>query len=130
MANKKKRKNKKYSTHKSKGGAYIKKKLPHKRKLHTTKVARGSSDKDISGIGQGSRVVNVEKLTQYTERMNEHATRCDGSISLHIESRDGLASVFTGECSTCQHKITLETSRKVKALKITTGKESVLFFIY
>ncbi len=116
MANKKNRKNKKYSTHKSKG-AYIKKKLPHKRKLHTTKVARGSSDKDISVIGQGSRIVNVEKLTQYTERMNEHATRCDGSISLHTESRDGLASVFTGECSTCQHKITLETSRKVKGPK-------------
>ncbi len=51
MANKKNRKNKKYSTHKSK-----------KRRS--------------SGIGQGSRVVNVEKLTKYTERMNEHATRC------------------------------------------------------
>ena len=30
------------------------------------------------------------------------------------ETRDGLASILSGECSVCRHTITLATSRKVK----------------
>ena len=57
--------------------------------------------------------MNVDKLQEYTDKVNEHATHYDGSIAL-IESRDGLASVLTGECSNCQHTLTLETSKKVR----------------
>ena len=52
-----------------------------------------NSDKS-SGIGQRSRIVNVDKMQEYTDKMNEHATHCDGSIALTSESRDGF---FTGE---------------------------------
>ena len=111
MGNKKNKKNKKYSTHRSKS-VYIKKKLPTKSKPLTKKNSTNDNqqtkDKDqqtnsTEGIGQGSRIVNVDKLQQYTDDLTKHATRCDGSIALSSESRDGLASVFSGECSTWLH---------------------------
>ena len=35
-------------------------------------------------------------------------------LSFNGECRDGLASILSGHCSSCQHNITLETSKKVK----------------
>ncbi len=76
-----------------------------------------SSSDDNSSFGQGSRIVNLEKIKEYTDKVAKHAKNCDGSIMLCNESRNGLASVFTGKCSTCQHTTTLETSQKVKGPK-------------
>ncbi len=70
---------------------------------------------------QGSRIVNVEKIKEYTDKVAKHAKKCDGSIMLCNESRNGLASVFTGECSTCQHTAIL--LKKWKAQKGTTGNK-------
>ena len=36
------------------------------------------------------------------------------NIVLDGETRQGLASILRGQCSVCEHTITLETSQKVK----------------
>ena len=43
-----------------------------------------------------------------------HSTQCWGSVILTGEERDGLASIISSQCSTCQHNITLDTAQKVK----------------
>ncbi len=62
----------------------------------------------------GSRIINLDKLQQYTKELSQHASNCDGSVTLSGEVRHGLASIFSGKCSKCSHTITLETSSKVK----------------
>ncbi len=96
MGNKKNKKNKKYSTHKSRR-VYIKKKLPAKRVLTKKGDQKrdqhlSSSEGNSSGIGQGSRIIDVDKIKEYTDKVANHAKNCDGSIELHSESRNGLAS--------------------------------------
>ena len=59
----------------------------------------------------GSRIINIE---EYSDNLAKHSTHCDGSIVLKSESKHGLASIFTAECSTCSQTIRLETSKKVK----------------
>ena len=59
----------------------------------------------------GSRIINMDKLKQYTSDLTLHASCCGGSIILNGETRYGLASILTGQCSKC---IKLETSPKVK----------------
>ena len=113
MGNKKNWNNKKYSTHKSKR-PYIKKNNPTKVGLTKDKHQQTNNVEGPPDIGQGSRIVDVDKLQQYTDDITEHAAQCAGSIELNREGRKGLASTFTGECSTCQHTISLETSKKVK----------------
>ena len=63
---------------------------------------------------EGSRIINVDKLQQYMTNLTKHATKCQGRIVLRGETRNGLASILTGECTSCQYKILLETSKKVK----------------
>ena len=66
---------------------------------------------------EGSRIINIDKLKQYTNNLTLHSARCGGSIVLNGETRHGLASILTGQCSACQHTIVLETSPKVKGPK-------------
>ncbi len=69
-------------------------------------------------VGHGgcdsSRNIKLVKLQLYTSEINEHASHCDGSITLSDEVRLELASIFSGKCSKCLHIITLVTSFKVK----------------
>ena len=62
----------------------------------------------------GSRIINIDKLREYTDQLNAHSSRCTGSTSLTGESRNGLASIFKSHCDTCSHTITFQTSKKVK----------------
>lgn len=66
---------------------------------------------------EGCRIINIDKLQQFSDNLAKHSTQCDGSVILKGESRQGLASILTGECSTCSHTIRLETSKKVKGPK-------------
>ena len=63
---------------------------------------------------EGSRIVNLYKLQQYTDRLTHHSSNCNGSMVLCGEGRDGLASVLTAKCSTYGISFNLETSKKVK----------------
>ncbi len=65
----------------------------------------------------GCRIINIDKLQQYTNDLTLHSAGCGGSIVLKGEKRHGLASILTGQCSTCWHTITFETSPKVKGPK-------------
>lgn len=62
----------------------------------------------------GSRIVNLDKLQGYVNDLTLHAARCDGNVSLIAEKRNGLASIISTKCNSCDHIIKLETSRKVK----------------
>ena len=66
---------------------------------------------------KGSRIINMEQLQQYTEDLRQHSIQCEGTITLTGETREGLASILTGSCSSCQHTITFQTSKKVKGPK-------------
>ncbi len=72
------------------------------------------SDTNAPGTIDGSRIMNLNKLKEYTDELTLHASRCKGSIILKGETRFGLASILTWQCSKCPHKIALETSPKVK----------------
>ena len=102
--------------------AYFKKRLPQKQRSTSTSTIqkkRVTSPKKSFPAPktydvQGSRIINLHKLQEYVNELNTHSAHCDGSISLFGEVRDGLASILSSCCSTCGHRITLETSEKVK----------------
>ena len=60
---------------------------------------------------EGNRLMNIDKLPN---DLVAHSARCEGSIKLTGERRNGLASILTCHCTLCKHTIKLETSRKVK----------------
>ncbi len=68
----------------------------------------------LSTLTKGSRIINLDKLQQYTNDLTAHSSRCKGTMVLYGETRHGLASILRGHCPTCNHRITLETSPKVK----------------
>ena len=110
MANKKNKRNSKLNTHRH---AYAKKVLPGKVKRVVKKKAVTRNQKSVLQL-QGSRVVDLENLQQYTDDRHQHSAACKGSINFTSERRDGLASVFGGECSECLTDFSFETSKKVK----------------
>ncbi len=110
MANKKYYSNKSINAHRH---------VFRKRHLPTCLVKRNNGktvSKTVNNNIQvnGSRIINLDKLCEYTDQLNAHSARCPGSITLTGESRNGLASIFKGQCNTCEHTITLQTSKKVK----------------
>lgn len=102
-------KNKRKSHSNNHRHAYRNKQLPwqERRKQKTKKDTQKQIVKQIVTL-EGSRIVNVDQLQQYTDDLNKHAKQCQG------EARDGLASILSGQCSTCEHTIKLQTSKKVK----------------
>ena len=66
---------------------------------------------------EGSRIINIHKLSEYLNELTVHAAKCDGAFTLDGETRDGLASILPGRCSVCRYAIQLETSPKVKGPK-------------
>ena len=111
MGNKKNKTNKKNSSHRH---AYFKKRVPTKLRMASTRTTITATDTHKKATLDGSRIVNLEKLQQYTDRLTQHSAHCDGSVVLYGESRDGLASILTAECGTCGISFNLDTSKKVK----------------
>ncbi len=91
---------------------YRKKKLPYKYK----KSPPLHKHLEMT-LKNGSRIINLNKLQQYTDDLTAHAARCKGSILLYGETRQGLASILRGHCSVCNHTIILESSQKVRGPK-------------
>ena len=94
---------------------YTKKKRPGQNytKEKTTGL-RDTSSISTSIQITGSRIINMHRLQQYIDELNVHASKCNGSVVLKGEVREGLASIISTRCSTCSHTITLMTSDKVK----------------
>ncbi len=46
--------------------------------------------------------------TSFNNKLRAHTSRCDGDIVLTGETRQGLASILRGHCSTCKHTPALE----------------------
>lgn len=117
MGNKKNKNNSRNSTHRH---VFCKKVLPGMKKTPKKSSIECSGDKvgnqkECSGITfEGSRIINLDRLQEYTDSLSKHSSSCQGSIILTGETRHGLASILTGQCNVCKHSIKLETSNKVK----------------
>jgi len=85
---------------------YQKKAAKQKRQLEKIQV-------DSSEQLKGSRIVNLDKLQEYIDRLVTHAVQCGSQIILSGENRNGLASILSSRCSKCSFMIPLSTSRKV-----------------
>ena len=106
MANKKNKNNKSKSTHRH---VFKRRPLPPWLvKKNDKKVSKESIQ------GNSSRIINLDKLCEYTDQLNAHSSHCTGSVRLTGETRNGLASILKGHCEKCDHTITLQTSKKVK----------------
>ena len=68
---------------------------------------------------QGSRIINLDNLQEYINRLTVHAAQCEGNIVLTGETRAGLASIISSHCSKCSYTVSLETSHRVKGPKGT-----------
>ena len=84
-----------------------------KRRHHPEKYCKPACDKE-NVLLDGSRIVNLEKLQEYINKLAIHATQCGGEILMSGEKRNGLAVIISTCCSKCSHTIPLETSHKVK----------------
>ena len=120
-ANKKEMGNKRYRKNDN-AHRHIFKKRKRKRKVKEKKRSeeehRNNDTEENKTLSiKGSRIINMEQLQRYTEDLRRHSIQCEGSITLTGEIREGLASVLTGSCSSCQHTITFQTSKKVKGPK-------------
>ena len=114
MGNKKNNKN--HSNHRH---VYKKKRNPFKyKKSSCTQLTRQSrNSQSPPPTLQGSRIINLDKLQKYSSDLTAHSLRCDGTVTLTGEKRQGLASILSGHCSVCDIEIILETSSKVKGAR-------------
>ena len=48
----------------------------------------------------GSTIINIDKLVQYTRELASHSSKCNGSVTLAGEKRNGVASIIHAQCST------------------------------
>lgn len=62
----------------------------------------------------GCRIINLDSLQIFIGRISSHSSSCGDEISLSGESRDGLASILTAQCKSCQLTIDFPTSSKVR----------------
>ncbi len=113
MGNKKNRKTQQISRH-----VYVRKKVTKASHHISSTRSQPSSPLMINnGIASGYRIVNIDQLHEYTNRLTVHAAKCSGSVILSGEKKCGLASIFGYRCDKCHIKITFVTSKKVKSPK-------------
>ena len=61
----------------------------------------------------GCRIINLDNLQNFIGKISSHSSSCGDEITLSGESRDGLASILTAQCKSCQMTIDFPTSSKV-----------------
>ena len=113
-------KNKMRNTHrrvvKSRKRKYRKKKVSQVRMgeqhVNSPEVSEREKDGEGSVKVEGSRIINIHKVSEYWNELTVHAAKCGGAFTLDGEMRDGLASILSGRCSVCRDAIQLETSPK------------------
>ncbi len=113
MANKKNFRNKFKNTHKH---AYQKKRNPKKKPRNLKKQSSITTNQEVKSL-EGSQVISLKTLRQYSQDISRHSSSCDGSVILDQEKRAGIASVLKGDCTSCGKTVTLQTSEKVKGPK-------------
>ena len=118
MANKKNLRNHKHKRHVFVRRVNYKKRKPtltsiRNKQKSATSHSNSTQVMPILSHNTGSRIINTQKLQDYTNKLTSHAAQCQQSISVTGEKRSGLASVFTSQCQGCGDVIKLETSEKV-----------------
>ena len=66
---------------------------------------------------EGSRIINLHKLKHHINQLTIHSAQCRGTMTLHGETRYGLASILNTTCNKCNCNLSLETSSKVQGPK-------------
>ena len=66
---------------------------------------------------QSARIIDIQKLKEYTDKLTTHAATCGETLPITGETRNGLASIIDAQCSGCGDTISLETSKKVNGPK-------------
>ena len=61
--------------------AYKKKKQPHKLKQRKEKAHKYTTPTPTPL--EGSRIINLDKLQEYTDKLRQHSDNCNGSITLY-----------------------------------------------
>lgn len=70
----------------------------------------------------GSRIINLEKLSEFIHNFSQHILTCEKATSLieskskiliEGETRRGLASIIRVKCKGCGETLDLESSKKV-----------------
>ena len=81
---------------------------------HSSTLNSQLKEQNITVTIEGSRIINIDKLSKYVDNITVHPSKCGGNIVLTGEKRYGLASVLSSKCTECEYEIVLETSNKVK----------------
>ena len=68
----------------------------------------------LSDPPEGSRIINLAKLQQYSQQLSTHSAHCNGTVVVKGETRQGLASILSWQCQECKQSFILESSDKVK----------------
>ena len=63
---------------------------------------------------EGSRIINLTKLQEYSQQLSTHSANCSGSVVVKGETRQGLASIISWQCQKCKQALVPESSTKVK----------------
>ena len=78
----------------------------------------------------GSRIVNLQMLQDHVQDVTNHVVACHPSVNkqstkhnivMKEQSREGLSSVLTSHCTSCNTDFYLMTSRKVWGQMSTSG---------
>ena len=66
----------------------------------------------------GNRIINLHLLKNFTAEITKHASECGGEVKLSGEhNQRGLASILSATCTTCDMKISFQTSPVVQGSK-------------
>lgn len=108
-------KNKK-NTHISRGK--YKKRIPPKR-LQSTSSQQNENSTPATSL-DGNRIINLTELASFVGDVSSHTQSCQqGVVSLCGESnREGMASVLTARCDTCNTDISFATSGKIRGVGV------------
>ena len=60
----------------------------------------------------GCCIFNLDSLQTFTGQISSNSSSCGDEIPLSGESRNGLASILTAQCKSCQVTIDFPTSQK------------------
>ena len=80
------------------GRKYRKKKISQvrmgKQHVNSPEVCEKEKDGEGTVTVEGSRTINIHKLSEYLNELTVHAAKCGGAFTLDGETRDGLASII------------------------------------
>ena len=92
-------------------GKYCRHRVPQKKGTVPDNI--GCSTLATTSALDGCRIINLNNLQNFIGEISSHSSNCGDEMMLVGESRDGLASILTAQCNSCQMVTDFPTSSKV-----------------